>query len=203
MTIPFTYFLKHKQTGLKYYGLRYRKGCKPSDLWVKYFSSSKKVHELIKIYGKDSFEYEVRKIFTDSKKAIEWEINVLKKMNVLKRNDWLNESVAGSVIHTPSTLLKMSNSIKQTYIRNGNKNKGRVVSVETKNKQSEKRKGRPSPNKGKSCPESAKLKKSIIMKSKIKTEEHNKKNSDRAKLRKRIYLPDGKWKWGLKDSTIY
>ena len=37
MTIPFTYYLYHKPTGKKYYGVRFKKGCHPDDLWNKYF----------------------------------------------------------------------------------------------------------------------------------------------------------------------
>jgi len=40
-TIPYTYKLIFKPTGQYYYGVRYAKGCQPSDLWDKYFTSSK------------------------------------------------------------------------------------------------------------------------------------------------------------------
>jgi hypothetical protein len=50
--IPFTYLIKHIPTGRNYYGVRYKKGCHPNDLWLKYFTSSKKIKGLIKKYGK-------------------------------------------------------------------------------------------------------------------------------------------------------
>jgi hypothetical protein len=67
---PYTYLLRHLPTGRAYYGVRYAKGCSPADLWVKYFTSSKDIHNMIKEYGKDSFTAEVRKIFVDPAKAV-------------------------------------------------------------------------------------------------------------------------------------
>ena len=61
-------------------------------------------------------------------------------------------------------------------------------------------KGRISPRRGMKCSEEDKLKKSLSQKGKKKTLEHNKKVSEKAKLRYRINLPNGKWKWGHKKS---
>lgn len=58
---PYTYFIRNKITGQFYYGSR---GLKlfpdmlpEDDLWVKYFTSSKFVKNLIEEHGKDSFEF--------------------------------------------------------------------------------------------------------------------------------------------------
>ena len=53
-TIPYTYLLTHVQTGKKYYGVRFAKGCNPSDLFITYFTSSKYVKSLIEEYGIES-----------------------------------------------------------------------------------------------------------------------------------------------------
>ena len=79
-SIPFTYLLKHIPTNKYYYGVRYRKGCHPKDLWKTYFTSSKKVKSLIKKYGKKSFIFEIRKTFKtqeqyDELVSLKWEIN--------------------------------------------------------------------------------------------------------------------------------
>jgi hypothetical protein len=91
-SIPFTYLLKHISTNKYYYGVRYRKGCHPKDLWKTYFTSSKKVKGLIKRYGKKSFKFEIRKIFKNPNQAINWEYKVLKRMKVIYRNDFLNQT---------------------------------------------------------------------------------------------------------------
>jgi hypothetical protein len=88
--IPFTYLLKHIPTNKYYYGVRFKKGCHPNDLWIKYFTSSKKVKGLIKRYGKKSFIFEIRKTFKTQQEAINWENKVLKRMKVIYRNDFLN-----------------------------------------------------------------------------------------------------------------
>jgi hypothetical protein len=88
--IPFTYLLKHIPTNKYYYGVRFKKGCHPNDLWTKYFTSSKKVKSLIKRYGKKSFIFEIRKTFKTQQEAIKWENKVLKRMKVIYRNDFLN-----------------------------------------------------------------------------------------------------------------
>lgn len=90
MTTPYTYLLKHKPTGKFYYGCRFADGCHPSEFWNTYKTSSKYVKHLIEQYGSDSFEYEIRKTFSDKNSARVWETKVLKKMNVVHRDDFLN-----------------------------------------------------------------------------------------------------------------
>jgi len=90
--IPYTYLLKHIPTNKYYYGVRFRRCCNPNDLWVNYFSSSTKVKGLIKKYGKKSFIFEIRKTFKSKQAAINWENKVLKRMKVVQREDFLNQS---------------------------------------------------------------------------------------------------------------
>lgn len=106
---PFTYLIKHLPTGKVYYGLRYAKKCQPSDLWTTYFTSSSDVERLIEQDGKDSFLFEVRKKFTDTKKAIEWEKKVLRRMKAIQREDFINRNIPGSSMfaHSEETKAKM------------------------------------------------------------------------------------------------
>ena len=90
MTVPYTYLLKHIPTNKFYYGCRFAQGCNPSEFWKDYKTSSKYVKELVEQYGADSFEYEIRKTFSDKHSARIWETRVLKKMNVVAREDFLN-----------------------------------------------------------------------------------------------------------------
>ena len=106
---PFTYLIKHKLSGKVYYGVRYAKKCSPNDLWETYFTSSDDIHMLIESDGKDAFEFQVRKIFTDAKKAIQWEKKVLRRMKVIKRDDFINRNIPGCsmFVHSEATKAKM------------------------------------------------------------------------------------------------
>ena len=87
--IPYTYFLVHVQTGQKYYGVRYAKGCNPSEFWVSYYTSSKYVKKLILETGADSFIFEIRKTFNTPLAARAWEHKVLRRMKMMALNIWL------------------------------------------------------------------------------------------------------------------
>lgn len=89
--IPYTYIIKCISTNQYYYGVRYAKGCRPSDLWSTYFTSSEYVRALVKQYGKDAFQFSVRRIFSSSSKAKLWESKVLKRMKVSSRDDFINK----------------------------------------------------------------------------------------------------------------
>lgn len=94
---PYTYFLLHKPTGLKYYGSKYERDADPALFWKPggYFSSSDKVKSLILEYGAETFRAEVRKIFSTPDDAIEYEYKFLEKVGALKKADWLNENAGG------------------------------------------------------------------------------------------------------------
>ena len=87
---PYTYYITHKPSGKKYYGVRYAENASPTDLFETYFTSSKYIHSLIESDGIESFEYHVRKIFNNSKDAINWEAKVLRRLNVKDNENWLN-----------------------------------------------------------------------------------------------------------------
>ncbi len=159
---PYTYHLFHIPTEKHYYGVRVaNKLPAEQDLWIKYFSSSKKVRKLIKEYGKDSFRYEVRKVFENKIDAIMWETRVLKRLKVLKTLRWLNSNISGVIStlgykHTEENLKFFSNKMKgnryslgikrseESKIKQGNtsKSKNRKMPEEHKNKLKETNKKR-------------------------------------------------------------
>lgn len=110
-TVYFTYYLYHTPTKKHYYGARWKPGCNPSDLWSTYFSSSKKVHALIKEYGADSFVFKIRKLFNDKSSCISWEQRVLKRLKVKRRDSWLNVAIGKPTMlgkkHSVETIAKM------------------------------------------------------------------------------------------------
>jgi hypothetical protein len=122
---PYTYLIKHKPTGKMYYGLRYAKRCHPSDLWESYFTSSKDLEKMLAEDGKDAFVFEVRRTFTDARKAIEWEKKVLRRMKVIKRDDFINRNIPGSSMfaHSEETKTKMRKPKPEGF---GEKMKGKA-----------------------------------------------------------------------------
>lgn len=89
---PFTYLIKCVPTNEYYYGVRYAKGCQPSDLWSTYFTSSNKIGQRIALFGVSAFQYEIRRTFDCPHKARLWEYNVLKRINAIQDPKWLNVS---------------------------------------------------------------------------------------------------------------
>lgn len=87
--VPYVYIIKNKTTNMKYLGVRYAKGCNPSDLWDTYFTSSSLVKKLIDQFGKDDFIVKVIHQYPNDPKAA-----ILKEAKYFKyiktRNDYLN-----------------------------------------------------------------------------------------------------------------
>lgn len=100
-TIPFTYHLYHRPTKQHYYGVRYRIGTSPSELWTKYFSSSSIVHQLIKEYGLDSFDVKVRKTFSTGAEALLWEHKFLTRIDAASRKEWINRHNGSNKFRAP------------------------------------------------------------------------------------------------------
>ena len=94
MTVPYTYLLRHKPTGMLYYGVRWALDCHPSEFWVTYFTYSKKLVPLYRtLYGDDCWEHEIGRTFKTTKAAREWEHKVLRRMTVLRYPEiWLNRT---------------------------------------------------------------------------------------------------------------
>lgn len=78
-----------------YYGVRYSKNCSPDDLWTSYFTSSKLVAEFRSTHG-DPDVIVIRRTFTSSKEALSWEQKVLRRLNILQKDKWLNRGVGGT-----------------------------------------------------------------------------------------------------------
>ena len=140
---PYTYIIKHKPTGKVYYGFRCANTVAPEeDLWNKYFTSSKKVQQLIEETGANSFEVQIRRTFDTQEQATHWETKVLRRMRVLESDQWLNQNIAGYIVPTEESRKKISEA-----------NKGRVQSEEHRLKRSLTQKGKPKVNSKNKTPE--------------------------------------------------
>lgn len=145
---PFTYLVTFLPTGQRYYGVRTKKGCQPSDLWTSYFTSSKIVRQLIKQHGKDAFTFEIRRTFATKEQAILWEHRVLRRIDAARNPRYLNKNngdrkfFGGGVPigfkHTEDARRRMS--INSSGPKNPNW--GKVFSEETRRKLSEAKKGK-------------------------------------------------------------
>lgn len=89
---PYTYLIGWSSHNKWYYGVRYSKKCSPSDLWNTYFTSSKHVHKFREKHGEPDI-IQIRRLFDNCDKALNWEQNVLKKMHVKSDNKWLNNAI--------------------------------------------------------------------------------------------------------------
>ena len=169
-TIPaYVYYIRHIPTGKFYYGSRYKHislNIRPEqDLWKTYFSSSKKVLELRKQDGNDSFEYKIIFESIDTDECFRFEQTIIKEnvVNALCLNSRYFDiekskrifSVFGKTLSTKGkpkseeTKLKMrqpksiehKNRISETQKANGG-NGPIKHSEETKRKISQSGKGR-------------------------------------------------------------
>lgn len=205
MSTPFTYYLYHRPTQSHYYGVRWSRSCDPSDLWTKYFTSSKTVKLLIKQYGVDSFDVEIRKIFSSKEKAIEWERKVLVRLNVLNRPDWLNKNVSGCIVNDVHPLLGIPCSEEKKRKISAAKKGKKIWSEEQKNQMSISRSGvnhwsynKPRPistrqkiseaNKGNIPTAYTRQKASEANKGRVLTDEHKEKISQSKLGKKRKYF---------------
>ncbi len=186
--IPFTYRVGWSSINKHYYGVRYAKGCSPSDLWTRYFTSSKMVKKFRQQYG-DPDIIEVRRTFSDSESARLWEQKVLHKLGAAQSENWLNEHNSDNKFYNKGYLpskdtiekrrksntgkkrseetkrkIGESNSVKcrtpELRQRISDKLKGRKLSPETvaKRELTKDLKGRPKPNLGKAIPDDIRAK---------------------------------------------
>lgn len=193
-TTPFSYHLYHRPTNQHYYGIRHRQGCQPTDLWVKYFSSSSLVKELIEQYGVDSFDWQVRKTFKDSASALLWEHRFLTRIDAAGREDWLNRhnggrKFRGPTSHTAKTKQKISNKTKG--VEKSEDTKKRMSSGALKDRQRRREEGWKMPEDF--AQRMLQTRKDKIQKGLINpySKERNAKMAESKRGTKRHYLPDG------------
>jgi hypothetical protein len=189
---PYTYVIGWTHLNKYYYGVRYAKKCNPSDLWISYFTSSKSVQRLREKEGEPDIK-QIRKVFDNTKSAILWEAKVLRRLDVLKNDKWLNQNIAGA-----------TGDLKDRPHPNKGKKLG-PLSIEAKAKMSESKKryysnGGKGPNFGKSLSEEHKRKISASSKGRSNPSSHSEKLKVIAKSRYRIKKDDGTWTWGYKNT---
>jgi hypothetical protein len=87
---------------------------------------------LIKEYGKDSFEYKVRKLFATKEECLKWESKFLMKINAAKNPEWINRHNGGKNFYNNGGY-KLPEFSRQKLMGN-QRAKGNILSIETRNK---------------------------------------------------------------------
>jgi hypothetical protein len=127
---PYTYFIRWTELDLNYYGRRTAKDCRPEEFFVKYFTSSKLVWDVIAEHGMPDV-IKIHKIFVDVDSCKIQEERFLKRVNAARSLRWLNQTNGDKKFDT--TGKPLSKSHKQKISQKGT---GKKHSTETKLKQS-------------------------------------------------------------------
>jgi hypothetical protein len=88
---PYTYLIGWTKYQKYYYGRRTAKFCHPSELWKKYFTSSRHVKNFFQQFGNPDI-ITIRKQFKSTKKACEWESKVLRRINAKYNDKMINKT---------------------------------------------------------------------------------------------------------------
>ena len=91
--LSYTYCIGWKSLNKYYYGVRTANKHEPeNDLWVHYFTSSKHVTKFRELHGEPDLIH-VNKIFESESEARDHEIMILKKIDVISNDMWLNKHI--------------------------------------------------------------------------------------------------------------
>ena len=127
--MAYTYQIGWTQHNKFYYGGRWAKDCSPDDLWNSYFTSSEHVKAFRAEHGEPDV-IQIRKVFNDADECKLHENKVLKKLNVLNNDKWLNKNINGMFLpnglqtaeHTANRVASFKLSMQGRGTRTGMKN---------------------------------------------------------------------------------
>lgn len=134
----YTYLIGWSDRQCFYYGVRYARGCHPSELFVTYFTSSKKVRAIHSELGEPDV-IQIRRKFDDISRARNWEHKVLRRIKATTHPKLLNQTDNKSIC--PEASLRgatkpRSESFKQKCRGRLSPRKGKSSSDLTRAKQS-------------------------------------------------------------------
>ncbi len=91
----YTYIIGWSKQNKYYYGCRHAKDADPSDLWVKYFTSSNYVTILRSTYGEPDV-IRVHRLFDTASQCVTFEQRMVRRL--VRRPHFINLNVAGSIV---------------------------------------------------------------------------------------------------------
>lgn len=141
---PYAYLIGWSKYNKWYYGIQYGKSANPKNLWKTYFTSSEFVKEFREKYGEPDV-IEIRKTFFLAEESLVWEEKVLRRIDAVNSDKWLNKGNSGKDFNTAGMPahnrgIPHSDLTKQKISK---ANKGKTHTQEAKEKISKFGKGRP------------------------------------------------------------
>lgn len=118
---PYTYLIGWSSLNKYYYGRRTTKKCNPSELWIKYFTSSKIVKRFRIDHGEPDI-IQIRQTFCNPKDCSEWECKVLERINAQHNQKFLNQKNGDykwdftNKKHTQEDILKQKNKQSKSWL---------------------------------------------------------------------------------------
>ena len=113
-TTPFVYLIGWPDQNCFYIGVRTAKGCHPSDMWVRYFTSSVAVHQHASKYGPPPV-IDIISTHDTARSAIDAESSLLRHNKVNRLNNFMNISAGRAFSHTPEQNARRAASLKVAY----------------------------------------------------------------------------------------
>lgn len=112
MSTPYTYLIGWSELDLWYYGVKFGKSADPSKFWVNYFTSSKYVQSIRAEFGEPDVR-EIRKTFDTKEEAAEWERKVIRRLNAVWSDKWINRGNGGHEFNPPPEMRARSKTCRQ------------------------------------------------------------------------------------------
>ena len=112
MSTPYTYLIGWSELDLWYYGVKFGKSADPSKFWVNYFTSSKYVKSLREEFGEPDVR-EIRKTFESKESAVEWERKVIRRLNAVWSDKWINRGNGGHEFNPSPEMRARSKTCRQ------------------------------------------------------------------------------------------
>lgn len=94
---PYVYAVVWSEHNVAYVGVRHAKGCHPSDLWTRYFTSSKYVAEFRKKHGEPD-RVEIIDMFLTAAEAVAAETDIITTFELHRNPLFLNKQCSGQII---------------------------------------------------------------------------------------------------------
>ena len=107
VSVYYTYLIGWSTSNRWYYGRRTQNGCNPSELWVKYFTSSRYVKQYRAEFGEPDV-IEIRRTFTTATQCKQWEATVLRRINAAISDIFLNRTNGDKHFDTTGTALAVT-----------------------------------------------------------------------------------------------